>query len=152
VSPTVTAKSPPRTGASRPSDSPTQGALIRELRLRRKLTQETLAAGAGISTEHLSRIETGKHEPSLRTIEKIAPLLGVTAGYLNADALGAAVAERLTDPETRAFVERVAALHNRIAVMTAEEREALFNLIDEETRQYDDADPRDGGDGGGGER
>lgn len=35
------------------------------------LTQRQLAALAGISFEHLSRIETGKHTPTVPTIDKI---------------------------------------------------------------------------------
>ncbi|MCD4728376.1 MAG: helix-turn-helix domain-containing protein [Pirellulales bacterium] len=35
------------------------------------LTQRALAKLAGISVEHLCRIETGKHVPSISTIDKI---------------------------------------------------------------------------------
>jgi len=35
------------------------------------LSQRELAKRAGISFEHLCRIETGKHTPSVATIEKI---------------------------------------------------------------------------------
>jgi transcriptional regulator with XRE-family HTH domain len=35
------------------------------------LSQRELAKRAGISFEHLSRIESGKHTPSVPTIEKI---------------------------------------------------------------------------------
>jgi DNA-binding XRE family transcriptional regulator len=43
------------------------------------LTQRKLAELAGISFEHLCRIETGKHTPSLPTIDKIDRALKQTA-------------------------------------------------------------------------
>ena len=121
--------------SSRPSSRSPIGALIRELRLRSDLRQEQVAERAGISVTQLSRIETGKHEPGRKTLERLAPILGVTPAYLDAQALSAAVVERATDPETRAFVERVLALHDRIAVMTPDERDELLRFIDARTRK-----------------
>jgi transcriptional regulator with XRE-family HTH domain len=47
------------------------GKLLKEYRSHLKYTQEELAAELGISTNHLSRIELGKTQPSGQLIEKI---------------------------------------------------------------------------------
>ena len=51
------------------------GGAIRELRERRGLTLEGLAANADISYQYLSGIETGKENFSIRILEKIARAL-----------------------------------------------------------------------------
>jgi DNA-binding XRE family transcriptional regulator len=44
------------------------------------LTQEKLAALAGVRQETLSRLESGKHSPTVRTVEKIDQALKRCAG------------------------------------------------------------------------
>lgn len=46
-------------------------------RERRALTQQELAAKAGISRVALTRIESGQAEPMARTVRKLAEALGV---------------------------------------------------------------------------
>ncbi len=53
------------------------GQRIKTLRKEHLLTQEELAESLNISTEHLSRIETGSYRPSLNLIEKICDILSV---------------------------------------------------------------------------
>ena len=53
------------------------GKRIKELRKKVGLTQEKLAEMIDIETTSLSGIESGRHFPSLPTIEKIANNLGV---------------------------------------------------------------------------
>lgn len=48
------------------------GQRIRRIRKENNLTQESLAEILNISTEHLSRIETGSYRPSLSLIEKVS--------------------------------------------------------------------------------
>jgi len=48
------------------------GKMIRRKRKALKLTQEQLAARAGIDKHYLSRIEKGKQQPSLNFLDKIA--------------------------------------------------------------------------------
>jgi transcriptional regulator with XRE-family HTH domain len=50
---------------------------VKEWRERRKLTQEQLAARAGISRPYLARLETARQDPKLSTLEKIAKALRV---------------------------------------------------------------------------
>ncbi|ODS32297.1 MAG: two component response regulator [Candidatus Scalindua rubra] len=53
------------------------GTRIKELRMIRKLTQEQLAAKAGISAKYMSRIEIGQHFPSLDILTKLTSALNV---------------------------------------------------------------------------
>jgi len=53
------------------------GMRIKALREKRGLSQETLATRAGISRGYLARLETGRHEPTLTTLGKIARALKV---------------------------------------------------------------------------
>jgi len=53
------------------------GKRIKELRKSANLTQEKLAEMIGIETTSLSGIESGRHFPSMVTLEKIANILNV---------------------------------------------------------------------------
>ena len=53
------------------------GARIKALRKQAGLTQEQLAERVGLDTRHLSRLEVGRHFPSLDSLEKIAAALNV---------------------------------------------------------------------------
>jgi transcriptional regulator with XRE-family HTH domain len=55
---------------------------IRELRTEQGLSQEALAKKAGLSREYLARLETGKHDPSVSTVERLAKALKVKVGKL----------------------------------------------------------------------
>lgn len=61
------------------------GAQLREARERALLTQEELAARAGVQPLTISRIETDKVEPRFSTIRKIAKALDVDARDLIGD-------------------------------------------------------------------
>jgi transcriptional regulator with XRE-family HTH domain len=53
------------------------GALLRELRERRRMTQLELALEAGISTRHLSFVETGRSKPGRELLLRVTEQLGV---------------------------------------------------------------------------
>ena len=55
---------------------------IREARKRAGLTQEQLAAKAGITQSHLSRLELGKYVPTLATLERLARALRIPLSEL----------------------------------------------------------------------
>jgi transcriptional regulator with XRE-family HTH domain len=55
---------------------------IQRRRLERRLTQEELAAKAGITRGYLARLETGRHEPTLTTLQRLAKALKVTVADL----------------------------------------------------------------------
>ncbi|OGP26831.1 MAG: hypothetical protein A2038_02950 [Deltaproteobacteria bacterium GWA2_57_13] len=53
------------------------GRQVRKLRKIKGMTQAQLARAAGILRPNLSRVESGRHRPSLETLEKIAAALKV---------------------------------------------------------------------------
>jgi transcriptional regulator with XRE-family HTH domain len=55
---------------------------LRQLRDDRGLSQRALAKKAGISREYLARLETGRQDPTLSTLEKIAKALKVKVGAI----------------------------------------------------------------------
>ena len=57
---------------------PALGAAIRTLRDEHDLKQLAVAEDAGITVAHLSKIETGKVNPTWGTVEAIARALGVS--------------------------------------------------------------------------
>ena len=54
------------------------GARIKELREKRRMTQDILAELVGIDPKHLSRIENGRNYPSFETLEKLISSLNVS--------------------------------------------------------------------------
>jgi len=58
------------------------GRAVRRIRLAKKLSQAELADIAGLSREYINKIEAGKYDPPLSTINAIAEALGVTARRL----------------------------------------------------------------------
>jgi transcriptional regulator with XRE-family HTH domain len=84
-----------------PLMSETIGARLRRLREERGLTQRALASG-GVSHAHISRIESGAREPSVKALRVLARRLGVSPDYLElgVDASGREQLEqRLADAE-----------------------------------------------------
>ena len=53
------------------------GRRVRELRLRQKLSLETLAEKAGLNDKFIQAVETARQSPTIDTIEKLALGLGV---------------------------------------------------------------------------
>ncbi len=54
------------------------GLVLRELRKRQKLSQETLALESGMERNYVSLLELGRNSASVKMIFKIAPVLGVS--------------------------------------------------------------------------
>ena len=50
---------------------------IQKYRIKGGYSQERLAEAVDLSTSYVSEIETGKKRPSMKTLEKIAAVLGV---------------------------------------------------------------------------
>lgn len=51
---------------------------LRRQRNQRRLTLEMLSAKVGMSPQHLSEIESGKRDPCLSSIERMAEAMGMT--------------------------------------------------------------------------
>lgn len=72
------------TEAGRVDDSPV-GALGENLRSARKrlgMTQEDVAARSGVQAGEVSRIETGKRDPKVSTLERLAKAVELEPGRL----------------------------------------------------------------------
>jgi len=55
---------------------------LKTLRANREMTQEALAAKAGIARTYLARLELGQQDPTLGTLRKLAKALKVKVGEL----------------------------------------------------------------------
>jgi transcriptional regulator with XRE-family HTH domain len=55
---------------------------LKAFRIEQGLSQATLAKKAEISREYIARLETGKQDPSLSTLVKLAKALKVKVGEL----------------------------------------------------------------------
>jgi transcriptional regulator with XRE-family HTH domain len=96
------------------------GPLLRDWRQRRRLSQLDLAVEAGVSTRHLSFVETGRAQPSPELLLALADRLQVPLRERNSMLLAAGYAPRfrqtpLDDPamaQVRAALERMLALHD----------------------------------------
>ncbi|MFH0776984.1 MAG: helix-turn-helix transcriptional regulator [Patescibacteria group bacterium] len=58
----------------------TIGKRIRELRLAKNLSQEKLAAAAGLHVTYISMVETGKKNITVAALNKVCKSLGVSLG------------------------------------------------------------------------
>jgi transcriptional regulator with XRE-family HTH domain len=96
------------------------GDLLREWRQHRRLSQLALALEAGISTKHLSFLETGRSRPSRDMLLHLAELLGVPLRERNALLQAAGFAalypqHAMSDPEMQAArqaMETILAAHD----------------------------------------
>lgn len=61
------------------------GARLKAQRLKRHMTQESLAEAAEITTVYLSKIENGHVRPTLELLDSICTLLDCDLGYVIAD-------------------------------------------------------------------
>lgn len=55
---------------------------IKEVRIKKELTQEELAEIVGVSTNYIGYIEQDKRVPSIKTADKIARALGLKLSQL----------------------------------------------------------------------
>ena len=53
------------------------GGRLRKLRIAKKLSQATVAKRADLSREYVNKIEAGRYDPPLSTINALAKALGV---------------------------------------------------------------------------
>lgn len=74
------------------------GTAVRERRLAREMSQESLAAEARVERSHMGKIERGEHLPSLSIVFRLAHVLGCRPGEL-LDRTEALLRERAQDGE-----------------------------------------------------
>ena len=83
------------------------GTLLRNLRLRRGLSQFDLASAAGINNSYLSRIENGERRPSPKILKKFSEILHypydelvVTSGILSEEFVRSTPAAHMATPDS----------------------------------------------------
>ena len=96
---------------------------IRQIREAKGLSQKELVSAIGMGAPMYSRIETGKTEPSLSSLEKIARALGVGMCQLF-EAGGAPVTE------TRAYDASPMERLRLIDTLSEEEKRTVFTIVD----------------------
>jgi transcriptional regulator with XRE-family HTH domain len=70
---------------TRPDPLPAFATRLRALRLERRLSQEALAAVAGLDRTYVSSAEAGRRNVTLRTIQRLAAALDVDPAELVSD-------------------------------------------------------------------
>lgn len=58
------------------------GMMLKKIRTMKKLSQAALAERAGLSREYVNKLEAGRYDPPLSTINALAKALGVKVGRL----------------------------------------------------------------------
>lgn len=53
------------------------GKMLKKVRTKKKLSQAALAQRAGLSREYVNKIEAGRYDPPLSTLNSLAKALGV---------------------------------------------------------------------------
>jgi transcriptional regulator with XRE-family HTH domain len=116
------------------TEQPTVGPLLRDWRLRRRLTQMELSLDAGVSTRHLSFVETGRARPSSEMVLHLAEQLEVPLRERNELLVAAGYAPRYADrgfddpalAEIRAAVSRVLDAHEPFPAIAVDRH---WNLV-----------------------
>ncbi|WP_460829882.1 helix-turn-helix domain-containing protein [Nocardioides hungaricus] len=114
------------------------GALIREWRQRRRLSQLELASRADVSTRHLSYIETGRSRPTTAMVARLCDHLEVPLREQNHVLLAAGHApihpeHRLCDPpmaEANAALEAILRAHHPYPALVVDRRWELVTAND----------------------
>ncbi|MGW0180263.1 helix-turn-helix domain-containing protein [Nocardia sp. NPDC003345] len=114
------------------------GALLREWRLRRKLSQLDLAIQAGVSARHISFVETGRTVPSRAMVLHLAGQLHIPLRERNRMLVAAGHAPEFarrawTDPalrRAREAVQRVLHLHEPYPALAVDQQ---WNLVQANT-------------------
>lgn len=91
------------------------GLKIREVRLRKNLSQESLAEKCNLSSAYISYVEQGKKKLSLKSIISIANSLGVTVDLLLGD-------------ETKNNVYLDSTLNNLVKDCNIQEKQIIYDI------------------------
>ena len=110
------------------------GELLRDWRTRRRLSQLDLAVGAGVSTRHLSCVETGRSRPSPELVLSLAEHLEVPLRERNALLLAAGYAPRYRESSldddamapVRSSIQRMLDAHDPFPALVVDRR---WNLV-----------------------
>lgn len=96
------------------------GTRIKELRLKRGMTQEALAEKADISANFLACIEIGKRKGSFETYARIVDILDTSFDYLTQDSIEPAKINTLKE-EMEYFFDKCSISKQRLIIKLAED-------------------------------
>ncbi len=102
------------------------GAIIRQIRTERKITQEQLAERADIGTVYLGEIERGVKMPTVRVFAKIIDALNVSADYV--------LRHEVKSGKDYVFDE----LTQKLLTLTPRQRKTVSDIIDAYISNLDD--------------
>ncbi|ABB15388.1 helix-turn-helix domain-containing protein [Carboxydothermus hydrogenoformans] len=107
------------------------GYKLKKLREDMGLTQAELASQAGVSPGLIGQIEQGKVQPSLKTIEKLAEVLGTTPCYFILEQTSPEQMLNLMSPELRELLlnPNVQSLLSSICTLNEKELQFILNFI-----------------------
>ena len=94
------------------------GKILREFRIKSKLTQEQLSEELGISLKYISRIENGNNGIKTQTLIRYMNILGITPNTL--------YYEFITNPKIKKNIE----LSEKINALPDEKKEFISSIID----------------------
>jgi transcriptional regulator with XRE-family HTH domain len=95
---------------------------IKRIRIAKNLSQKEVTINAKLDTAQYSRIENGKTDPSVATLDRIAKALGVSLSDLFAST------EELKDINShdKSIMEKVALVES----LSEEERNTIYTMLD----------------------
>ena len=116
-------------------DRPPVGVMIREWRLRRRCSQLDVSSATGVSSRHLSFVETGRARPSSTLILRLSDHLDVPLRERNRMLLAGGYAPRFTEHELDApamrpaldAVREVLRAHEPVPALAVDR---LWNIVD----------------------
>ena len=102
------------------------GAIIKKIRIERKITQDQLAEKADIGTVYLGEIERGIKMPTVRVFAKIIDALDVSADYV--------LRHEVKSGKDYVFDE----LTQKLSLLTPKQRKTISDIIDAYVDNLDD--------------
>lgn len=94
------------------------GKILRDFRVKNKLTQEQLSEKLGISLKYISRIENGNNGVKTQTLIKYMNILGITPNTI--------YASFITDKEAAKNIE----ISEKLALLSDEKKDFINSMID----------------------
>ena len=98
------------------------GENIKRIRLAKSLSQKEVTINASLDTAQYSRIENGKTDPSVNTLERIAKAMGITLAELFAST------DELKEINSldKSLMEKVALMES----LSDEEKQTIYTMLD----------------------
>ena len=95
---------------------------IKRIRTAKGLSQKEVTTSAGLDTAQYSRIESGKTDPSVTTLERIAKAIGVSL----ADLFAATDEFKEINSLDKSLMEKVTLIES----LTEQEKQAIYTMLD----------------------